>query len=280
MIKNGFKSLCEPIIDKWINELLSKKGISEVKEFNLKLSGTKYEMYPESLPMIFTGNLESDVVFIELNPGYGLLTPSVNNNELVMLNFKNQEFPVVKDFTSYVSFFSQFGTCKSLHLQRDGNKKLDTHGKRHIDFFFGLGLLDNYDYSFENYEFIRNDKLQLEFLPYMSKSFSFSNFSNSEIEKQFEFIKEIVRLKERKYVIVTGNKKQLKQLFKSKKVKFESHIIGGRKKADVYSEIIIENEVKYLLVPSYKSQSLHSNQLRDYGQQIKEKRTRRYSWVC
>lgn len=271
MVRDNFKKLCEPIIKGWLNELIKGTGISEASKFNEKFSGTKYEMYPESLPMIFTGNLESDVVFIELNPGYGLLTPSVNNNELLMQNFKNQKTPVVKDFSSYVSFFSQFGTCKSLHLQRDGNKKLDTHGKRQIDFFFGLGLLDNYDYSFENYEFIRNDKLQLEFIPYMSKSFSFSKFSNSEIEKRFDFIKEIVSLKERKYVIVTGNKKLLEQLFKSEKVKFEPHIIEGRKKADIYSEIIIENEVKYILAPSYKSQSLHSNQLRNYGQQIKEK---------
>lgn len=270
--------MSEQLIKKYaepeLAELLEKGTIKIVNELNEKIVNSKEKLSPISLPMYFTGDLKSDVVMVELNPGGNtdLLKTKNTENQLRLTEFPDHNI-TISAFKDYLNFYTEFGSLKLDLLKKEG-KGLQRFDKKQIDFFTGLDLLEvnsNSGYTESDMLKVRNQKLQLEIVPYHSNSFSFKNFTEEYINECFERVFTIINSHPRKHIFMVGSNKEIKHLFKKLNVKptFQKFSITGKTRL-VQGGFVEYNGNQITLIPSYKNQSLWGEHVRQYGKHIRK----------
>jgi hypothetical protein len=256
-------------IEQNIQELINKNPITEVVTLNKTITDAKFRLQEDAIPMYFSGNLKSKFVFIELNPASGGLLPKLENGKLV-LDYNLEKNPIISDYTTYIDVFQNFGTFKANDLEKK-KSKIKGFDRKQLDFFNGFGgfgFNDNRNYSFEDMKNVRNNKLQLEIVPFPSQRFTFKSFTKEYLANRFEFNEALIKAFSRDFIFMTGNKKQIEKLMHG--AKFIDFKVEGREKTDLSVGFIEKNGLTYIMIPSYKNQSLHSTQMMDYGKRCKE----------
>lgn len=249
-------------IDGHLNQLLNNEEISEVLELNKVIKSKcktndycKYELNSKSLPMYFTGDLKSEIVFVELNPGQGLLNTEVTSNGIEMKMFNLEKKISIKSFDDYIDFYKNFGKYKIEH-QINNKQKIRSFDLKQLYFFKGVGLFNlgnNSSFDYDDMLKVRENKLQLEIVPYMSKEFNFSNFKDEYIESRIRNILDLIQLYDRKYVFVTGSQSMIRKAFGE--INFIKYEILGKA---LYIGIKVINNMKVCFIPSYKSRYILS----------------------
>lgn len=261
----------EELIQNEIDELINHGRIKTVDDINQKIRDKllneddfeKFKLNSETLPMYFSGELKSKIVFVELNLGAGLKKPVVDKNSLITNGGER-----IFDFESYKEYFQYFGNIKIRDLLREG-KKIPVFDRKQMDFFTGFGHLDvdsSNEYTWDDMRKTRVNKLQLEIIPYSSRRFDFNLFKN--IEEHIDRVFNIIKQHKRNYIFLTGNKKQIEKIVG--KVKFKNYHLNGRKNKDISLGFVEFKKMLICLIPSYKSQSLYSKQMIEYGQFCKD----------
>ncbi|MEJ5317373.1 MAG: hypothetical protein WHS63_10220 [Tenuifilum sp.] len=264
-------------IDNAIKSLINNKPIDECENLNNKIYDSNFELNAKALPMYFTGNLESKIIFVELNPGNGL-NVEIKEDGIVL-----EDFPmcgrIIKDIDSYINYFQNFGTCKVEDIKnKNKNKSIPKFDKRQLAFFegFGLNFLKDkeFNYSLDDIENIRNNKLQLEIVPYPSKKFNFSNFDQDYIKERFNKIFDFILKTNAEIIFITGNKQQIKNVIDNKSMKVEfmkNKIESNNVQKNVNIAITEIKNKKLIFIPTYKSRYILSseNLLYAYGELCK-----------
>jgi hypothetical protein len=262
-------------IQKHINQLLSVGKITIAEKLNQNIISTDYKLQEHAVPMFFTGKLDAKIVFIELNPGLGLMEPTITDNKISLDKFGIKNLPEINDVNSYVEFFENFGKYKAESLEQNG-KKIKGFDSKQLYFFSGFGLLgleDKSEFGFNDMIEVRKEKLQLELVPYASRKFNFKNFSPDYLKERFSFNQKIIDSYNRDFVFITGNMGQLVKIMEfaglkiSERKKFS---VSGRSKEDLSIAFALNGKMPIILLPSYKNQSLHSSQMKAYGKVCKE----------
>ena len=251
-------------IKKSLTELLLNGDLEEVKQLNKGIEGEKYTLKTNYLPMYFTGNLYSRIVFIDFNPGPGTLLQTKSNGEFLELDgFESNQNPIISCEEEYIEFFSNFGMYKMEHQRKRGEKP-KIFDRKQYHFFKALGALDLETIS--NLEdaiiHIRNEKLQLEWVPYCSTSFSSDNFSDEYLNKRLHFIKTIIETVPRDLIFIVGKHELLEQHFG--KANWVKRTPDGKKMSFTVGRSVYKN-IPVLFIQSYKRQGLAGKLMEEYG---------------
>ena len=219
--------------------------------------------------MYFSGNPNSEIVFIEFNPGNGALAPTSNGTELEMRDFNSNNPPIINSYESYINFCKNMAVYKA-KLAKMNDEKISNFDSKKLHFFSGFGgfNLPEDNFSFDDMINLRSNIFQLELVPYMSNRFSFSHFPDDYMDECFERTFKLVNSCKRKHIFLTGSQRELKKRFGT--IKFEKIQLQGRTK-DIYFGIktIADNE-DIILLSTYKDESLVTSQMREYGKIIFE----------
>lgn len=263
-------------IERQILELTNIGYIKECRDLNVcikaKGGGTEHLLEGKALPMHFSGDLFADLVFIELNPGFGDLIPTISGNELVMAGFTTLQPQVITDFTSYNDFFKNLGASKALDRENQPKPKgVSTFDQKLWHFLRGLELpqlpLRGDKPTHDDTKRIRSNILQLEIVPFMSRRFSFDLFDREYLSSRIKRIKEIVRSHPRKHVFIAGNERIITREFEIDRV--ESFEIDGRKNRVTIG--FQDKQPRTLFhIRSYKVLRFNSQPMQNYGRLCKE----------
>lgn len=258
-----------------INQLLTSGKSLVAEELNNNIIHEDYKLQESSVPMFFTGKLDAKIVFIELNPGLGLMEPTIQNDKIILSKFGLKEMPKIHDINSYVEIFENFGKYKAENLIQNGSK-IKGFDSKQLYFFSGFGIfeLENKNtFDFDDMIKVRKEKLQLELVPYCSRKFNFSFFPKEYLKERFLFNQKIIDQFERDIIFITGNYKQIMEIMEildwviSEKEIFS---VNGRSKSDLSVAFSKNGKTPVVLLPSYKNQSLHSAQMKEYGKVCRE----------
>jgi hypothetical protein len=252
-------------IESQLAELMDNGFIAECRELNetMPLKEEQYVLDDTAMPMHFTGNLNSKIVFIELNPGRGNLHPQKGKDSLILKDFGIDPSPVISDVKSYLKFFENFGYYK-VESHKLTNKAISKFDNKQLNFFSGFSLspIEKKEYSSDDVVRVRNEKLQLEIVPYVSRRFTFKNFHDDYICKRIKRIQSIISSHKREYVFVTGSDKSISKYFGG--VVLESYSLPN-KKSNVYIGVKLIDGVKYCFIKTYKAQGFDGMLMQEYG---------------
>jgi len=154
-------------IERDIKSLWDKDYIEEVNQLNQKLGGEYFER--NIFPMYFNGDIKSNTVLIMLNPGFEDRKYSFSYNIKKNTNKLFNEY--VKEYINQIPFKAS---------EEEEFNRLDNFDTKQAAFLYhfdnkGFALPLNFWKTKENLKIAKRDqminKLQLEFIPYSSKSF-------------------------------------------------------------------------------------------------------------
>ena len=156
-----------------------------------------YEYFGITNPHFFTGDLDSDLVLIHLNPKRDL---DPKNNVYPKFSAKESGF---SKFEEYINYYSNFG--KINYGLKSNRKHKSPFDHKQIRFLkpFKLIPLENSD-RFLNLENVIDRKLQLELIPFGSNDFNFRKVGLSNLKSYIELILMLILCHNRKYVIFCG----------------------------------------------------------------------------
>lgn len=300
-------------IEKELGELRSNGFISEAKKINAKMLKTldvnpadriskvfelvqidkkafesvdalskirKHLVYQSDLPIHFTGDLDSDVVYVGLNPRPGDLEFDCVEGYIKYAKSKSPHFYDEKicDFESYKSFSKNFALCKvnNHYCGKDSVPKNKFDGKQ-LAFFSGFNgkLYDDSIYKVKELVKLRENRLQMELIPYPSLAFDFKNYEDI-LEGYLEDLFEIIKSRKREYVFFSGE--ILKAMSKIEGLTIE-RILDVEKyhipktKSKLTFQVIKTNktdDIKICIAQSFPMQSLVGEQMFEYGRKCKE----------
>ena len=174
-MKNSFKNIVKAEYEEFLNIGYCKDAV----ELNKQIGEDYFDIYN---PHYFTGDLESKLVMIQLNP-------KRNKNQF-------NKIPDYINFDSYWEVYSKFGN------EFKNKKKLNRFDSKQIRF---IEKLDSISFLNENAENIFNKKLQIELIPLGSPDFDFRRITDLTImKKHFERTISLISEYERKYVLFCG----------------------------------------------------------------------------
>lgn len=268
----------EKVIEQQLDQLLKGNELSEVKELNKVIQSrckdeveyVKYKLSATALPMYFTGDLESNIVFVELNPGpgAGLLDTKITDNKIEMFKFECDEVIKIKSYDDYMNFYRNFGKHKIEH-QKNKNQKIKTFDQKQLNFFKGFGLFDlekKEHFDYDDMLRVRDSKLQLEIVPYMSESFDFNKIPREYLSSRLKSLIDIIESKKREFIFITGSDKDIPNLFNDMKVN-PYKINGYKNNVNIGVGKIGETHVIYL--KSFKAQGFNGSPMINYGRLAK-----------
>lgn len=148
----------------------------------------------DHLPQYFTGDLDSPVVLIHLNPkddlpAFDTVSPAEN-------------------LDSYLDAHSHFGSYMY------GPESPQTHKSpfdaKQVRFLRQLGVLDFVEQQtaadrYLNLQRAVDDKLQLELVPYSSRTFDTAGFARSDLSSHFDRLRTVIGQVKRSYVLFCGS---------------------------------------------------------------------------
>ncbi len=213
-----------------------------IDEFN-KNTPENHQIVKNCIPMFFTGNYDSEYVIIELNP---------RKSDFLTEIFKEKN---ITNIDEYISYFSQFGAKKLKYLGRE--EKFDSKQKCFFKVF-----IDNFN---------RDKILQLELVPFASQNFDFKNYkkdNNIYLKKRIEEIEEIINLKPRKMVFISGAINKIAPLFDNPKLIFSTVTINLKDNYTAKYAIVERNNTKYCFISTYKRQGFMGLLLEEYAKVI------------
>lgn len=167
--------------------------LKEIKEEGHSIDARKLNErngFDESHPQFFTGDLKSKFVVVHLNPK--------SNEETEERNFSNSE--------EYFAYWQNFGTHRYGNEYRTANKKrkMSSFDKKQYSFFMQEEL-GNSDSDWNKMERFINRKLQLEIIPFASKSFDSKKLQNDIFVKEaFNRVLSEIASEERAVIIFCG----------------------------------------------------------------------------
>ncbi len=269
--------LLEKEIEKDLKQLVSMGHIEKCVELNKvlhcklnKLRGdiSKYELDPKAMPMYFSGDLESKVVFVELNPGFGNMHPERDGNKLKMTPFKKLSQVTISNTDDYFNYYKDLGVNKAEDRLREG-KTVSNFDQKQWFFFRGVGIYDlkGDKPNHEEMKIIRKNNLQLEIIPYMSKRFKFEAFDRSYIEERLEAITKTINSYDRDFVFIVGGNKIISDYFGE--IKYDSFTVKGRKTKVSIGFKKYENKNLFFL-KSYKMIGFTGEAMIEYGDRVKK----------
>ena len=141
--------------------------------------------------------------------------------------------------------------------------------RKQLNFFVGFegNPIGKREFTLNNVEKVRNEKLQLEIVPFMSGRFSFKNFEADYINSRIETIKRIIESDKRDYVFVTGSDKKIPGYFGAKPPQ-KHQIPGYKNKVSIGVELI--GNTKYCFLGTYKAQGFDGVPMQEYGKLCRE----------
>lgn len=148
-------------------------------------------------PHFFTGDLDSDLVLIHLNPKRKL---DSKTNKYPKFSAKDSGF---NNFEDYINYYSNFGKINYGFKSKRKHKSPFDHKQIRFLKPFNLLPLDNSD-RFLNLENVIDKKLQLELIPFGSSDFNFRKVGLSNLKSYIDLILMLIDGQKRKYVIFCG----------------------------------------------------------------------------
>ena len=178
-------------IERDIKSLWNKDLIEEANQLNSKLNGIYFEN--NVFPMYFNGNIQSNTVLIMLNPGFEDRTFSFFKS--VKQQYKKSLEDYLKDYIHSIPFKAN---------EEDEFNRIDNFDTKQAAFLYhfdnkGFELPLNFWKTKGNLKLAKRDqmlnKLQLEFIPYCSKTFKGLFDTGEKAKQNYEFIeKYLLRL--------------------------------------------------------------------------------------
>lgn len=252
-----FKKVISEELDSY-NELGCCKAARELAE------SSKQEFNYKKFPHYFTGDLEADLVMINLNPKDG-----------------KGGYEKFSNWEEYSEFYSSFGRRK--HIEEEGFKsRFDENQLCFYKGFGGIEFLDDNDgknkEAFkQNLARVIDSKLQLELIPYASNNFKWEGLSKEHLDRQIERLLDIITAKERKYILFCGSqfvkllepyridKNRSSNIYETRLIKSTGEPVKGNYSFHnitlKYKDTILEAGI----AQSYASQALHGYLKKDYG---------------
>lgn len=261
-------------INNQIKELLDSGEVRECRDLNVFIKEKaregifeNYKLAEKALPMHFSGNLDSKIVFIELNPGYGDMYPKISNNSLIMKGFSNFPEQKITDLKTYIEYFKSLGLFKAENREKEG-KGVSSFDQKQWHFFHGIELLrlTGIEPNHADTKKIRSEILQLEIVPFMSKRFDFKYFEEKYISERIVKIKEIINACKRDYIFITGNDGNTLNSFDIKKL--NQYTVEGRK-YKVKLGYKNYNGAKLFSLTTYKALGFSGKAMQNYGKLCK-----------
>lgn len=255
-------------LKKDIQDLINEGQVTQASELNNYLNEAQFRT--DCPPVYYTGNLSSDYAFIMQNPYRKEDDSSTKKLEGITLN----------NIDDYIDVLENFGTYKLKKYNR-----LRSFDTKQLNFINGLGLYTDQNFSSdkERYIYIRNNKLQLEAIPYASQTFKTGvlNKNPDFFKPYFDRIFEVLTKEVRKKILFLGN---FNTFFK-KAYSISSICTYKFKKATkkdgepmAYSPKLSKIEFDNIQKPSpiwvantYASQSLRGDLIEKYGNFCREK---------
>ncbi len=249
-------------IKKDLSFLEKKQPIFRAVRFNEEIREKfirKYEFVEEnSLPLYFTGKLDSKIVMVEFNPLPGML----NLDDEDLNSFLETHKINIYNWEGYRQFCENFGTYKKFVKDKKGSS-LGKYDNKQLDFYAGLGLFPyKKKFTLNDLESLRNNKLQLELFPYSSDRFDFNLYSHTALKTQVDSLFDVITQVERTLIFITGKQKVVNSLFKG-----IDWIKDGQYSIGFFDQDVNGRTIKLCFIPSYKSYSVSSSKYGEFCRQ-------------
>ena len=172
------------------SDYLKNGYCKKAKEMNLAIGDDYFDIVN---PHYFTGNPESKIVMVMLNP----------QRDKNKYNEPNS-FSCIDQYWNHYRYFG-----KDVYGKNSARKRKEKFDLNQLLFIRNLGVIDfvqeksNND-KFDNLEKVIDQKLQWELVPYGSPSFNFKHIGIFNLKYFLNKTVEIISLHERKYVFFCG----------------------------------------------------------------------------
>lgn len=197
-----------------------------------KNSDIKEDYFDTANPQFFTGDLDSKLVLVHLNP-------KRDNNWGCKNSFS--------DFEAYMQHHKKFG------YEHYGEKSERIHKSpfdmKQIRFLSPFEVLPFNGEKYHDLEIVLDNKLQLELIPFGSPNFEYKKVGINNIKTYMEILLDVISSKERKYIIFCGkvfSELLDKGLFQEKRKQgFSEQLV---KKDETFTKInyqVINIKIKY-----------------------------------
>lgn len=186
------------------NEFWNTGEIQVVREMNKRISSEEYKLRPDCMPASFYGDLMSEYVVVNLNPG---ISKGEGDNKDVLIE------KGINNFEEYYKYLSDYG--KKRFGKKDAS--IDPFDVKMVGFLAPFDEMDN-QFGFikmkdekstatlnENLVKVIESKCQLEFIKYGSPKFNGNDFlKQSWVYERMEEILNIIFCTKRKLIIFNG----------------------------------------------------------------------------
>lgn len=228
-----------------------------------KVIGEEY--FCESNPHFFTGDLNSDLVLVHLNP---------KRNKNKSTKIFDVEKPKFETFEEYFDYFTYFG--RNNYGKNSGRTHKSPFDKKQIRFIKPLNILPlNGKDIFKDLEIVIDNKLQIELIPFGSEKFNYNKVGINNIEPFIQNILSLIIAKDRKLIIFCGRvfDKILNTYVIDKKIhEFKLQKKDGTLTDDNYHFIEIQMQhnnknISAIIAPQY---AMHGMPIDKYGIKLNE----------
>lgn len=236
------------------------KETGSCKEAKLLNQAIGSDYFDTSSPHFFTGDINSDLVLIHLNP-----KRNINNW------YQKCHFP---SFESYWDWHENFGRNHYGKASSRTHKSPFDHKQIRFLRPFGLLSLENSD-KFQNLENVIDAKLQLELIPFGSPSFSYHKLGLKHLTPFIDSLLSVIMYKERKYTIFCG--RVFEHILNDKIIDKKIHNFKLKKADDTLTKsdfqvinILLKDGTKSInacIAPQFAKQGYP---VMEYGKKIKE----------
>lgn len=236
----------------------AEKGCcEEAVQLNQKI-GKPY--FDTARPQFFTGNLNSQIVLVHLNP----------KRDEECFGQKNKHIT----FEDYWDFITKYGKITYGTISED-KKKLSVFDQKQVRFLKPFKILPfKENDKLYNLEIVSDNKLQIELVPFGSPNFNYAVIGMNNIKPFVERILNLLLLCERKYIIFCGKVFiELLQPFivEQKNHTFKLNKNDGSKTRDDFNVICIKLDcngktINAVITPQYAKQGYP---ISHYGEMVK-----------
>lgn len=223
------------------------------------------DYFDDANPQFFTGNFNSKIVLIHLNPKRDQFDNKKNYQWGAKCFFDN--------FDEYIDYYKRFGYNKYEKELKESKVHKSPFDHKQIRFLSPFGIIpfiDNDKYS--NLKKVIDEKLQLEVIPYGSPNFNFKKIPFEYFAPFIERVVDLIASSERMYVIFCGRVfYEILDPFiqNGKEHQFKLVKKDGKETKDFYQikNVLLKNGVIATIAPQFARQGCPVDK---YGEKIKK----------
>jgi hypothetical protein len=261
---DGFIKLLESEFNEFQNTGIAKGGVYLKEKTGQHLNHNNYPHY-------FTGDFNSKIVFVHLNPKEKNTDSDIFGGEFKFASFQE-----------YFDFYQRYGTHRYRNPESDFKSRFD---QKQLKLLKGLNIMTFLSEENDKRGKIRrenlatalDEKLQLELVPYGSDNFE--TIPNDKIECLNDYINNILDLivaKERDYIFFCGE--VFTRLLAKYLVSNEEHNISvftkeGKEKSSYFHKLEINYKGKHIkagILRTYPQPGFDGDLITQYGKRVKE----------